>query len=191
MKGTFFHGEWDLFSQGSAWILLRGDELICGSFDYEKECDPQLAILLGLTLEHIDQTSPFDVSFRFSSGLTIEVWGNSITDNYLEVTAPGDILLEFSCGKWNQKSSNEPNDGLSNEEQQFYAFSKKSHERWKRIVPQQQSSNSCYHCASFRDTNGRFYFGAYGLCSNGSSDYDGKVVSMESGCTCFSKILLS
>lgn len=186
-----FHGEWDISSVTSAWRMVKDGKLICGACESEEESDLFLNILVGKKISNIIQPSPMDITFEFSNGITLLIFGQSRSNNILEVLAPGDISLEFCEGKWIESSSIEPREGLSDEELIQSNFSENCHRRWETLVPKKQKENQCRECVFYRPISGRFYFWDYGLCSNNESDFDGKVVAVSSGCPYFGTSLPS
>lgn len=177
-----FRGEWDIRSYSSAWRLVKGHQIICGSYDSEEECDPHLKMLEGKILVGIKKVSFFDVSFNFSDELTVDIFGRSGTDQNLEVYLPGGNNLELKNGKWFEYTADDRICSLSQEEQLISDYSEECSKRWEGLIPSKQSINFCYKCSYYRPIRGRFHFWDYGLCSNGLSAHDGKVVNLKYGC---------
>jgi hypothetical protein len=183
-----FHGEWDFCSYSSSWRILR-NKLLCGSYDSPEESEPRVRMLLGEQLTSILQPTPYDLTFLFTNGIEINLFGQSAYDEVIRILAPKDRFLEFKDGQWNESSSNEPAEGLTAEEEIISEYSRLCHERWTQVIPKRQEENQCKNCAYFRAISGKFHFWDYGLCSHNLSEYDGKVVGVNSGCNCFNIFL--
>lgn len=184
-----YHGEWEFRAISSAWRMVKGKRFVCGSYDFEEENYPLLQWLVGRTLNSIIQPSPFDLSLLFSKGLRVDLFGQSGSDRHLEVFAPNNVYWEWTLGQWIQSGSDEPGERLSAEEEMLNAYEEECHQRWAALVPGECIENCCQTCVFFRPIHGVFYFWDFGICSNGASDYDGKVVSRGSGCTVHSRSL--
>ncbi|MDJ1500036.1 DUF3027 domain-containing protein [Xanthocytophaga agilis] len=61
--------------------------------------------------------------------------------------------------------------------------------RWKKTLPPKAFDNHCRDCTYFLPNSGRFYFWDFGLCSNGKSIFDGKVVGVKNSCEYFDDTL--
>jgi len=77
---------------------------------------------------------------------------------------------------------------LTQIEEILSSLSESCHKRWDGIVNQEESASKCDDCFFFRGLDGHFYFWDYGICSNEDSMFDGKLVSVDSGCNCCKKL---
>lgn len=78
--------------------------------------------------------------------------------------------------------TNEHFNTLSEIESVLNELSEGCNKRWEEQIPKNNADEKCDDCFYFRGINGYFYFWDYGICSNGESPYDGKLVGCMSGC---------
>ena len=164
------------------WRVIKNQDLYCGCYDYNEENDDLLKNLLTLKILDIIQISDFDIEIILEKEYKIVLLGQSIEDTHFGLLAPNDISIEFSPkNEWIISGSDTPL-GLSEEEELLDEHSEMCFERWKKIIPESQGKTHCSRCIYFRPLRGAFYFWDYGICSNGKSEFDGKLVGVESSC---------
>lgn len=184
-----FHGEWDIITISSAWRIIKDEKIICGSYDFLEENESKFNTLVFGILLNINCTPPYGLALSFSSGIRIEYWNQSATDNSLEILAPNNTYLELDHkGIWKESCSNIPAECLTEEEKRFVKHTEECHTRWSKSLSQCEMDECCSNCAFYCPLSGHFYFWDYGLCSNTNSNYDGKVVGVKHTCFEFNKL---
>src|SRR5581483_11962514 len=93
--------EWELGTYRSAWRVVRGGAILCGSQDVANsiaDLDRTLgAIALGVLID-LRQITPFDVGLEFSDGASVEfLSATADEDESFHIFCPGDNYISFSA----------------------------------------------------------------------------------------------
>lgn len=182
LKGLF-HGEWTITTEMSSWRLVRDDIVICGDGDGVDE-QTSLNELLGRVIVELSQTSLFDIRLLFDCGYEVHILAQSSAGYYASFFTPEDQVVTFgSDNEWLQGPV-QALFKLGDMEEAIFKHSIDCAERWKRLV-NKVKDNKCSACSYFVRLSRGFEFREFGLCSNGLSMYDGKIVGVDSGCNNF------
>lgn len=182
-----FDGEWELRTDSCTWRLNLQDNIIFGYYDEIEENDKILNMLLSLKLIKITQISSSDIMLTFENGYDVFLLAQSKDTDLFGIFAPQNRYIGFNpINKWYTKSSDEPAEGLSEEEKLFNQHTKMCCKRWESKIPQSADEGNCKDCAYYCPLRGVFYFWDYGICSNENSIYDGNLVECKSGCNQYS-----
>jgi hypothetical protein len=105
--------EWEIGTYCSAWRVVRGEIVLCGSQDVVDSIDE-----LNLALGRIDlgrfvslrQLAGRDVRIEFDTGIAVDFLATtSDEDECLHIFCPGQRLIQFSVrGGWKTGQANEP-----------------------------------------------------------------------------------
>lgn len=176
--------EWQFETGSAAWRLLENQTLLTGSCDDAEHNDKYLESLIGKKIIEVRNINETDFSLIFQDNFKIETFNHGLDSPLLEFyNTNGAYFLTLSPhGKWNREPAIS---GLTDDEELLNIHSEQTNKRWKKIVPTDSFDNHCKDCAYFISISGRFYFWDYGLCSNGKSIFDGKVVGIKSSCSNF------
>ncbi len=112
--------EWEIGTYRSAWRVIRGGIILCGSQDVVNSIDE-----LNLALGRIDlgrfvslrQFADLDVRIEFDSGIAVDfLVTTSDEDECFHIFCPGERFVEFSVGGgWKKGRADRPWAALSNE----------------------------------------------------------------------------
>lgn len=180
-----FYGEWDISSVFCSWRISECKTLLCGYDDEIKVCNEAIdSLSLGCIIE-VMQLSYFDIRIVFDTGVIIDYFLQSTDGASLIILGEREnIAYELFWDGWKRTDSEKSLSKLTKIEELLSSLSKNCNNRWASIVTQKESNSKCNECFYFRGLDGHFYFWDYGICSNGDSLFDGKLVSVESGCNC-------
>ncbi len=184
LKGKF-HGEWDVLSRFCGWRILQNNKIICG-FDNEiKDSNDILkSVLLG-NLSDIIKLNEHDLRLSFENNYTIDFICQSTSEPIITIAnEKRKVELDFTLDGWIQYDTDETSQKRNEIEVVFSTYSDECQNRWSKLVTISDGDNKCCDCFYFRGIYGGFYFWDYGLCSNGDSENDGKLVNVKSGCEC-------
>lgn len=105
--------EWEIGTYRSAWRVVRGGTILCGSQDLVDSIEE-----LNLELDRIDlgrfsslqQIGDLDVRIAFDSGITVDFLATmSDEDECFHIFGPGEVFIEFSLqGGWKKGPANKP-----------------------------------------------------------------------------------
>ncbi len=186
-----FHGEFDFHIGTLSWRLLKNDSIITGSYDDPNFIDSKFKDILDREMVDL-QILELDLKIVLQENYVIEAFyvsGNptELIEVYLDKRKK---CITNNGGKWHSIAYDIPNEGWTEEDQIKDNFSKSTTNRWRQNVPLKSEKGTCRNCAYYLATTGEYYFWDYGLCSNGKSDYDGRVVGVDSYCERFSETLI-
>ena len=145
-------------------------------------------MLLGSKVTKVNQNSKTDISIFFDNGFQVDtvLQGDRHTPfkiiNHLRETNEFKVIELTIHGSWKTPDELE----FTDVEKLSSKHSENTVKRWKDIVPAKSFNNHCRNCTYYLSTSGRFYFWDFGICSNGKSVYDGKVVGVKSSCENYS-----
>jgi len=178
-----FYGEWDISSLFCSWRISEGKTFLCGYDDEIKYCNEVINSLSFGLISEVVQLSYFDIRIVFNTGIKIDYFRQSTDGASLVILgAKENIAYELFWDGWRQNDSKKSLGKLTRMEEIFSSLSESCHNRWDSIVDRDESNLKCNACFYFRGLDGHFHFWDYGICSNGDSIFDGKLVSVESGC---------
>lgn len=183
LKGKY-HGIWQVWSEYCSWRVFDGPQLLAGESDEEpvlKEAFDRLENQQLLDIELSERSS--DARLRFSDGLVLELMEAAADLESWEAAGP-DTWISFGPGPERTVSrGDEPDPGLTPEEALVSAHTHRCAERWARVVPPEAPADRrCRECVFYMPLRGMSYFWDYGLCTNPSSSFDGRVTNVRSGC---------
>jgi hypothetical protein len=179
--------DWVFETDYATWRLLENDKLLTGSCENYKHNDDELKKLIGKKLLSAEYLNKTDINLKFENNFSVTTFNLSTNDRILEVfcfknTNERTYWILENTGEWKEEDPDVPCAGLTEIEKIESQHSENCYNRWKNIAPQDSFDNHCRDCAYFLPNSGRFYFGDFGLCSNGESIYDGRVVGVKSSC---------
>ncbi|EHQ91030.1 DUF3027 domain-containing protein [Desulfosporosinus youngiae] len=184
-----FYGEWDISSLSCSWRIADGKKLLCGYDDEVKFCNEVIESLHFGRISEVIQLSFFDIRLVFNSGKIIDYFLQSKEDVSLVISGEKEkVTYELFSDGWEKTSSKESSSKLTRIEEVLSSLSENCHNRWNRVVNHVESDLQCNTCFYFRGLDGHFYFWDYGICSNEDSMFDGKLVSINSSCTCHKEL---
>jgi hypothetical protein len=182
--------EWEFETISASWRLTNESLLKTGSYEDYEHNDTNFLKIVGKKLIQIEYHNLTDLSLVFEDNFQIDIFNQGISDPVLEIyslleTENRNHKILSTFGNWTENINEEFTklEIISNK------HSDECEERWKKIVPKRTEYNNCRDCAYFLQNAGRFYFYDFGLCSNGKSTNDGKVVGVKSSCENFSEEL--
>ena len=179
-RGKQTRWTWEVRSWDGIWRVTKSKKPIFGSGSDEAVIEAQLPSLLGLTVERVDYESfAGDLRVHFSDGTTLEI---------LSLSAEGDCAWSIK-GPDSWFPSETDGAELTEQEEELSAHAEACFTRWRERVPMQNKERGCKQCAYYRHLQGAWYFWDFGVCTNGQSEYDGKVVNIGSICDSFSTSL--
>ena len=179
--------EWRFETVSAAWRLTSDQKFQTGGSETEEHNDTKLKLILGSKVVKVQHNNKTDISIFFDNGFQIDTFlqGEKFPPFELHLCIQGahdPKILEMTIhGEWQ-----EPEDiGFTDEDELANNHSENTQKRWEEIVPARSIHNPCRNCAYYLQTSGRFYFWDFGICSNGKSAFDGKVVGVNSSCEYF------
>ena len=182
--------EWEFETISASWRLTYESYLKTGSYEDYEHNDTHFLEIVGKKLIEIKYHNLTDFSLVFEENFQIDIFNQGVSHPVLEIYS----LLEnenrnhkilSSIGIWTENVNEE----FTELEIISDRHSEQCEKRWKKIVPKETENNNCKDCAYYLQNAGRFYFYDFGLCSNGKSINDGKVVGVKSSCENFSEEL--
>ncbi len=180
--------EWRFETVSAAWRLMSNQIFQTGSSENYEHNDKRLKLLSGTKVVKVQHNNKTDITIFFENGFQVDTFLQGEEFPPFELHGPIKETDEINViqltvhGEWISFE----NTGLTDEEKQVSEHSENTEKRWRNIVPVESFDNHCRNCAYFLKTSGQFYFWDYGICSNGKSLYDGKVVGIKSSCEHFS-----
>ena len=184
LRGKFY-GTWRVVSRYSAWRIRDNQGLVAGAFDDDSVQEAAVRRLEGhqlLSVELSDRSS--DTLLCYSGPLFVDFLEITSTEENWEAFGP-EVHLAFGPGPSPAVSiPDEQAPGLTPDEFQHFTHADECARRWKPAIPPELAScqGSCQQCAYFMALRGVGYFGDFGLCTNPSSRWDGKVSRIGVGC---------
>lgn len=178
-----FHGEWDISTRYCGWRVLKANRIICGSDNEIKDSNNILkSVDIGKLLD-IVLSNENDLRLLFENNYAIDFICQS-TDEPIMSIVSGKSRMEFdlTLDGWIQYSSDETSQKMNAIETALSSHSDECQIRWSKLIRISNTDNKCRDCFYFRGIYGGFYFWDYGLCSNGDSENDGKLVNVMAGC---------
>ena len=105
--------EWEIGTYRSAWRVVRGGIVLCGSQDVVDAIDELNLALEGIELGRfvsLGQSSNLDVRTEFDSGVTVDFLATtSDEDECFHIFCPGKRFIEFSVrGGWKVGRADKP-----------------------------------------------------------------------------------
>jgi len=178
-----FHGEWNILSRYSGWRILKNNKIICG-FDNEiKDCNNILKSADTGKLLDIVQLNEYDLRLIFENGYTIDFLCQSTDEPIVSIVSKNSkVEFDLTLNGWIQYRTDETSQKMNTIETALSSQSDECQNRWSKLIRISDTDNKCRDCFYFRGIYGGFYFWDYGLCSNGDSENDGKLVNVMSGC---------
>lgn len=179
--------KWNILSRQCSWRVLHYDHIVCGSEDEIEDIDDALS---GLEMGEIIKTSQnwnLDFSLITSNGFRFDFLTNSVWDPQLTIDNR-ETAFKLTQEGWLEIDNAELKSLYDKTLSAIDFYSKECTERWRNRVPKIQGGNSCDSCFYYRCFGGSFYFWKYGVCSNKNSEYDGKLVSNQSGCIHYAEL---
>jgi len=168
-----------------SWRLTNDTIIECGSSDNYKNAENGLKKIFGKKVISIIAESN-NIQIVLDNNYTLEAFKSTVeNDDLIFIDIEKEGLKKnyvFNGAKWR----NYTNPGLSKSEVELNEFSKITDNRWKTKTLITTSENHCKNCSCFLELSGRFYFWDYGVCANGSSENDGKMVNVKSSCENYS-----
>ena len=183
--GTLFYGKWQVRSYSGMWRIYETSNLVSGAYDDEPILEAAINLLLNRQLISVELSEhSSDARLRFSDSLFVEFMEASSKEDNWEVIGP-QVHISFGPGPTPRVSGgDEANPGLTPEEARICDHADECAKRWEQIIPPQASvERSCRRCAYYMPLLGMWYFWDFGLCTNPSSPFDGKVANVGTGCT--------
>ena len=180
--------EWRFEIVSAAWRLTSNQIFQTGGYEDAEHNDKKLKSLVGSKVVKVQHNNKTDISVFFDNGFQLDTFlqGEEYTPFELQKRIKGTDeikVLELTIhGEWKESDELE----FTDEEKLASEHSENTEKRWKGLVPAKSYDNHCRDCAYFLATSGRFYFWDFGICSNGKSNFDGKVVGVKSSCEHFS-----
>ena len=94
-----YYGEWEIGTYSSAWRIICGDRLLCGSMnlvDFFGDLDQELQrIQLGIVCD-IEALSSFDIRVKLDNEIFIDFFGMStVEDEMFHIFGPDSLYVEF------------------------------------------------------------------------------------------------
>lgn len=180
LKGKF-HGEWDIISRSCSWRIVKENKILCGDNDDIEECSNIVNKLTCGRVKDIFQTFEPDLTIQFDNNIHIEYFSNSLDDNQLIIMSRNKISYDLTVDGWIKENNDKHSQTLSQIDEFISKYSEECNKRWEKVIPE-CNNLECDSCFYFRQIDGHFYFWDYGICSNGESPYDTKLVGIKSGC---------
>lgn len=187
LKGKF-HGDWDIVSRQCTWRVRRDSVILCGYGDEIEYSSEKLHSLELGTVKDIKQSEIFDLTIVFDSGIIIDYFMNITYEPQLTINSNQDLAYELTEEGFIEIDPEELFQKSSEIDSVLSAYSDECCKRWSNLVSKTSSDNICDNCFYFRSIDGSFYFWKFGLCSNCASEFDGKLVGIESGCEQFKEL---
>lgn len=106
-----FYGEWEIGTYSSAWRIVSGNQIVCGSMnvvDSIEELDQELQnISLGAVV-NIEAISPFDIRVNLDAGVFIDfIYASTDDDEMFHIFGPNSLYVEYKCAdEWTVGKSN-------------------------------------------------------------------------------------
>ncbi len=177
----------------SMWRISINDRVVAGQYDcvdWERGLEAALAALSGRELRRAEFLSPgsCDLRLSFADAVAVDLLEASRDDHGLEADLPDGSCVEIGPGRTVRASRDE--ESTTGER----AWASHAEHFWQRHAPRLPPpavSGRCAQCAYFCMLNGGFHFWDVGVCSNGASEHDGRLVRVTSGCDAFSAHLRS
>lgn len=179
--------EWRFETVSAAWRLISNRTFQTGGYEDEEHNNQRLKSLLGSQVVKVQHNNKTDISIFFDNGFQVDTFlqGEAYPPfelhNRIKGTDELYVIQLTIHGEWIEPEDIE----FTDEEKLASEHSENTEKRWKNFVPAKSFDNHCRNCAYFLATSGRFYFWDFGVCSNGKSIYDGKVVGVKSSCEHF------
>ncbi len=180
--------EWRFETVSAAWRLTSNQIFQTGGYEDAEHNDQRLKLLLGSKVVKVQYNNKTDISIFFDNGFQVDTFLQGEEHptfelhNRIKGTNELTVLELTTHGEWKEPDDLEYTD----EEKLANEHSENTEKRWKDLIPKKSIDNHCRNCAYFLATSGRFYFWDFGICSNGKSAFDGKVVGVKSSCEHFS-----
>lgn len=187
LKGKF-HGDWDIVSSQCTWRVRRDKVILCGYGDEIEYSSEKLHLLELGTVKDIKQSEIFDLTIVFDSGIIIDYFMNITYEPQLTINSNENLAYELTEEGFMEIDPKELFQKSSKIDSVLSAYSDECCKRWSNLVSKTSSDNICDNCFYFRSIDGSFYFWKFGLCSNGASKFDGKLVGIQSGCEQFKEL---
>ncbi len=161
--------------------MVSHSKIVGGDCDDELQLGIAVDGVSGETLVAIEALGvDADVRFVFSNSITVEVIGGSAASPTWEVLGPAFAGSVGPGPFWTRSDS--LTEQLNQAANIRSAHAEECADRWAHTIPPSNSSGPCNSCAYYLPLRGEFYFWDFGLCSNASSEHDGNVVGIRSGC---------
>ncbi|AVP98899.1 hypothetical protein C7S18_17700 [Ahniella affigens] len=91
--------EWWLGTYYGTWRIMKGDEILCGSFDAARDrawLVQRIGSIAPGAFQSLTQASPFDLRLDLSNGIAIDfMWTTSEVEDLFMVFGPNDLYLTF------------------------------------------------------------------------------------------------
>lgn len=172
----------------SAWRIVKDSAVLAGRsdcVDWEQGIESALAEVTGQRLVAIDipPWGPADVRFTFGSApVTVEYLEISEQDTAWTACLPDGSLIGIDAGgAWKKEAGSR----LSDYEHLVADHAEAFWRRSEKKVPPPAVSDRCDACAYWRHLTGGLNFSDLGVCTNGGSPFDGRLVALNSGCQAF------
>jgi len=98
-----FEGEWEMCTYYSAWRVIQGNTLLCGSKDAVDSIDELDSSLQQINLGHVQslsQPTQFDVRAEFDNGMAVDFLGTTSDDDEIfYIFCPNKHVVTFSIQK--------------------------------------------------------------------------------------------
>lgn len=187
MNGMY-HGEWDIISRECTWRIRRNNVVLCGQGDeIEYSSEKALSLSLG-TVVGVEQREIFDLTIIFDSGIIIDYFMNMAYEPQLQIICNPVSAYELTEEGFIEIDPLELFKKSSEIDCTLKVYSDDCCKRWDKLVVKADTNKRCDDCFYFRSIDGYFHFWKFGLCSNHESEFDGKLVGIESGCEKFKQL---
>lgn len=178
--GPWERHTWEIWSWNGIWRLTKSNKVVLGAGNSEAFIEEHIKSLVGLKVNKIEYEGlAGDLKVTFHNGVVLDI-------------------LEIDRSKKSHWSIYGPDGQFpppvsEDEDNEYWAMSDHSKEcfsRWSQTLPMKNKPQNCKNCAFYFPLRGVGYFWDFGVCTNVTSNFDGKVVNVGGICDRFSSSLI-